>query len=287
MNTFALADSIGFFCGFLMATLGACFGSFAALIIWRLPRGHSIVTPRSFCPACQKPLRVLHNIPIISFIFLRGRCHFCHAPIGLRTLVIEIIFSIALLSLYLKFGFHPAMVERFCFVFILVCLLYIDIDTFSLPYSLLFALILLGIVSSAYFFFNENAYRAPSESLLSTLMVIRKTSFSLLDRVWGALIGGGFLAAVNLLGTWLLRKSGRLLDTQWAMGWGDPILLFGIGMIVGLSHLVMVIFLAGAIGTLAGVVMNFFDRQKHADIAEGAIPFGPFLAIAALYTYLF
>lgn len=202
--------------------------------------------------------------------------------------------AMAMVALYLKFGLQPALIERFVLVFLLVCLAYIDMDTFSLPLNLLFVLIGFGIIFTIYFWLNPSLYRAPTGGFLSTILAFNTSSiFSASDRIFGALIGGAFFSVINLLATPLLRKTGRLEKTQWAMGWGDPLLCTGIGLYVGASHLLMVIFLAGVLGTIAGIVLTTVNRRetinekRDEDIARGAIPFGPFLAIAALYTYLF
>lgn len=277
--------------GCLMAVLGACLGSFAAVVIFRMPRGQSIITPRSYCPACTKQLKVWHNIPVLSWLILRGKCAYCRSSIGLRNLVIELIFSLCLLALYIKFGFGMALTERFIFVFLLVCLAYVDLDTFTLPYSLLFWLVILGMVSSVIYFVNPSLYLGPSQEIsLLKLMVFRQSFvFSLSDRLWGAAIGLLLLSSINLLATFFLRRSGRLTKDQWAMGWGDPLLAMAIGIFVGLSHLVLVIFLASALGSVCGLACHFLTSKQpvDADLPTGALPYGPFLAIAAIYVYLF
>src|SRR5580704_9885531 len=149
----------------IMAALGACFGSFAALIIFRLPRGEPIALSRSRCFSCMKQLRVWHNIPLLSWVILRGRCGYCHAFIGWRSLIIEFIFSICLLALYIKFGIGMALIERFFFVFLLVCLAYIDLDTYSLPYSLLWWLLGLGLVSTFIYSISPSRYFIPHEKV--------------------------------------------------------------------------------------------------------------------------
>ena len=92
--------------------LGACFGSFAGVIISRWPQGLSIITPRSFCHSCKKPLKPWHNLPILSWIVLRGKCAFCAHPYGMRNLVLEILFGLAFIAIYAKYGVSFIALEK-------------------------------------------------------------------------------------------------------------------------------------------------------------------------------
>lgn len=250
-------------------------GSFAGVVIDRIPRGLSIVYPPSSCNACHKKLRIWHNIPIISCLALRCRCHFCGSYYGKRSLMLEIIFALSLLALYSKYGFSFALVENSLLVLVLVCLAYIDLDTFSLPHSLLLALYLIGILSGLIYYLYPDLY-------------LRNDVFSLVDRLLGCVAGGLGFAVVNIIATYILRRSKRLSAEQWAMGWGDPVLLAGIGLLVGASKLIMVVLLASLVGSIVGIIGKYRNQeQPHPDIADGAIPYGPFLALAAIYVYLF
>jgi leader peptidase (prepilin peptidase)/N-methyltransferase len=275
----------------VMAALGASFGSFATAIIYRLPKGLSIITPRSYCDVCGRQLKVWHNIPICSFIILRGKCFYCHSSIGIRSTVIEIILALCSVGLYLKFGLGMALCERFFFVFFLICLSYIDIDTFLLPLSMLFFLFILGVFSTVAYAIYPELYISPHEvpRFLNVMVFNYTHGFSLRDRIFGALLGVLMLAAINVAMTFLLRKSGRLSPLQWAMGWGDPLLVMTIGLIVGFSHLILVLFLASLAGSITGLISQFIPHNKPIDndIAPQALPYGPFLAIAAIYVYLF
>lgn len=274
----------------LLFLLGACFGSFAGVIISRWPLGISIVSPRSFCTSCQQPLKIWHNIPIISWLLLGGRCAFCRSSYGIRPLILELLCALCLTALYVKYGFSVALVERYLLFFILLCLSYIDIDTFCLPHSLLGILLAVGGISSVvYYMWPELWFEYQKSSYVNVLIFSHNSFFSLNDRILGLL--GGFLsfAGVNVIATAILRKTQRLLAHQWAMGWGDPILLAGIGFFVGISHLLLVIFLASALGALVGIVQKMMGQHpdKADDIADGALPYGPFLALAGIYVYLF
>lgn len=277
--------------GIMVAFLGACLGSFAGVIIYRWPLGKSIVTPRSFCGACEKTLKPWHNIPLISWLYLGGRCAYCHARFGLRLLVLELFFFMCAFALYQKTGLSITTLDKFGFCFLLICLAYIDLDTFYLPLSLLGALVVWGTLFSVVYYFYPSLYRAPSSplSLLSSLLLTKQQAFSLSDRLWGALAGLGFFSLINALGSLILRRARRIGAHQWAMGWGDPVLLMAIGLSVGLSRLLLVIFIASFLGSLVGIALRLFDKMplKVEGVTEGGVPYGPFLAIAAIYVYLF
>lgn len=277
--------------GILVAFLGACFGSFAGAIIYRWPLGISIVKPQSFCNACKKNLKPWHNLPIVSWLILRGRCAYCRTPIGLRPLVLELFFLMCAYALYLKTGLSITLLDRFGFCFLLICLAYIDIDTFYLPLSLLGALIAWGGLFTLIYYWKPSLYIAPSPpfSLFSLLVFGKGSAFSLSDRLWGAALGLSFFSLVNLVASFILRRLGRLSAQQWAMGWGDPLLLMAIGLSVGLGRLLLVIFIASFLGSVAGIIMRIFDKTASPveGVTEGGIPYGPFLAIAGIYVYLF
>lgn len=283
-------ESFPFLFTFIVAGLGACFGSFAALIIYRLPQGISIVSPSSYCGSCKKGIKPWHNIPIFSWLMLRGKCAYCQRPFGQRTLVLEIVFMLCALVIYRQVGFGISFVEKFGFAFLLICLAYIDLDTYYLPLSLLLALLCWGVIFTVIYSIDPYLYRLPSEpaALLKLMVFGKKAAFSLSDRLGGAALGLAFLSLINAIATLIFRRIGRLKAEQWAMGWGDPLLLMGIGLFVGQSHLLLVIFLASLLGSVVGIVLRIFSNVKNLpeDIAAGALPYGPFLAIAGIYTYL-
>jgi leader peptidase (prepilin peptidase)/N-methyltransferase len=275
---------------FFVGIFGACIGSFAALIIYRWPRDISIVRPSSHCSVCEKKIKAWHNIPIFSWLFLRGRCAYCRNFYGFRALIIEIIFMLAAWALYVKFGLSLALVEKFGMTFLLICLAYIDLDTYTLPLSMLGLLILWGFLFSFLYYYNPHAYVPMGEALGVLKYLVLKIPRGLLaDRLLGGGIGLLFFSLVNLCATWLFRHSKKLNAQQWAMGWGDPLLLMALGLFVGLTHLVLVIFLASVAGSLIGLanLLGTTPPQVDEDIAPGALPYGPFLALAALYVYLF
>jgi leader peptidase (prepilin peptidase)/N-methyltransferase len=274
-----------------MTFLGACFGSFAGVIIYRIPEGLSIVLPQSFCSSCKLRLKPWHNIPIFSWLFLRGRCAYCQESLGIRHLIVEVLFALCLLALYIQAGLSLTLIEKFGFCFLLISLAYIDLDTYYLPLNLLFILCLWGLFFSFIYYFYPESFRPSSEpfSFLRNMVLKPFGAFSLSDRLYGALAGLLSFSLINVAASLFLRRSNRLSKEQWAMGWGDPLLLMAIGLFVGLSHLLVVIFVASFLGSVVGIVLKLSGRvaaTSH-EIAHDAVPFGPFLAIAAIYVYVF
>lgn len=273
-----------------LACLGACIGSFAALVIERLPKESSIVYPFSHCSSCNNSLSWWQKIPILSWLILGGACYYCHKSIGLRLIIIECIFLFFLPALYLKYGFSIAMIEKIPFFFLLICISYIDIDTFYIPISLLILLIIWAVlVMVVYHLFpGEFVAITSKNSLLEFLVFKRAKEYSIVNQIAGGALGLTVFSVINLSVSSILRKLNRLAHNQWAMGWGDPLLVMAIGLFVGASHLFLVIFLASFTGAIVGIISNILWQQNHnhQDIPNNAMPFGPFLALAAIYVYL-
>ena len=196
---------------------------------------------------------------------------------------------LAALALYVKFGLSFALLEKFGFIFLLVCLAYINLDNYFLPLSMLGLLALWGILFTVFYYFFPNYYIPIGKTAgLLKYLVLKIPCKLLCDRLLGGVAGLLFFSFINLSATLVLRASKRLTPKQWAMGWGDPLLLMSIGLFVGLTNLVLVIFLASVAGSLAGIVLkNKAPKHQNRDIALGALPYGPFLALAAIYVYLF
>jgi leader peptidase (prepilin peptidase)/N-methyltransferase len=269
---------------------GACLGSFAAVIIYRVSANINWVHRPSFCEQCQKVIPFLENIPIFSFIILRGHCSSCRHFIGWRLLIIEIIFALSFACLYVKYGISLAFLDRVLLFFLLVVISYIDMDSFVLPLGLLLLIIGLGVASTVGCYFFPQLY-PPIDHFDSWIgfMVLPKLTSIVNDRLLGAIFLCVVLLLINLIFTWIFRATKRISNQQWAMGFGDPLLAFGLGLFVGLSHSFMLLFLASFFGSLVGIAAQLCRglwMTGDKDIPTGAIPFGPFLSLAAIYIYL-
>jgi leader peptidase (prepilin peptidase)/N-methyltransferase len=231
--------------------VGSCVGSFLNVVIYRLPAGLSLVSPGSRCPHCETPVRFYDNIPILSWLILRGRCRSCKAAIALRYPSVELITGLLAWFTWLKFGLSWACLVNFIFIATLVAVTFIDLDHRIIP----------DVIS------------LPGIPLFFLAGLLLPTP-SLRDALIGVLVGGGSLLAVAW-GYYLLRK-------QEGMGGGDIKLLAMMGGFIGWQGVLFTIFAASATGTLVGVGAMF----KAGKGMRLAIPFGPFLALGAVL-YIF
>ncbi|UXR64643.1 prepilin peptidase [Bdellovibrio bacteriovorus] len=235
----------------LFFVLGAIFGSFGNVIIYRLPREESIVKPRSYCYSCKTPVKWYDNIPIFSWFILRGRCRKCHAKFSFRYPLVEIITAVLFALSYHYAGLSWTLLEYLIFVFGLVVCTFIDIDHMILPDEFTLSGIVIGLVGAAL-----NPQR------------------EFLDALFGVLMGGGFL--------WGMAYVYYLLTKNEGMGGGDIKLLAWIGAILGWKAIPFVIMSSAVIGSVIGLIAA---RKQKAGL-KTVIPFGPYLALGAVL-YLF
>ncbi len=230
--------------GYYMAffALGAILGSFFNMLIYRLPRNISIVAPRSFCPHCGKQLKWWHNIPIVSYLLLGGKCYYCKSPIGVRYLLVEIITALTLVLLYAKFGLTEKMLWASLFLLPLIPAAFIDLEHYILPDSATIGTLVWGLISS----------------------VGHISPVSIKASVIGALVCGGAFLAVAFL-----SKGG--------MGLGDVKLAASFGANFGLKVGVTSLFVSVLLGALVGIALMLLRKKGRKD----RIPFGPFMVLGA------
>lgn len=231
------------------AILGACFGSFSNVLIYRLPRNLSVVGPRSYCPACKKTVAWYDNLPLLSWVLLRGRCRHCAEPISPRYLILEVGGVLcALLGLW-RFGFTAQGIGAAFYLLLLLNIAVIDWQHMIIPHTLTIAGMLLGL---AFSFFTP---LGPVDSLL------------------GLALGAGIILAVSY--------GYKLLRGVIGMGGGDVMLMGMVGAFQGIWAVPAVLFGGALMGTLYVVVFNRGKVQ-----GESKLPFGTFLAAAALAVLL-
>ncbi len=239
------------FLAILAFVFGAMIGSFLNVCIWRIPEGKSIVFPASHCPRCDKSIRPYDNIPVLSWLILRGRCRDCGEPISPRYPLVEILTALLSWAIFWKYGLSLEYLAAFLFAAALVVITFIDFDHQIIPD----VISLPGI---------------PVFFLLSVFVM----DLSFFDSLLGVLIGGGFL--------YLIAVGYELLTKREGMGGGDIKLLAMIGAFLGWKSLFFVVFMSSILGALVGVVLIAIKGKDM----KYAVPFGPFLSIAAVM-YLF
>jgi leader peptidase (prepilin peptidase)/N-methyltransferase len=228
--------------------LGLSFGSFANVCIHRLPRNESVMSPRSRCTTCNTPIAVRDNIPLFSYLLLKGRCRQCAAAIPVRYPVVEAVTALLILSGFVKFGVSWKF-AIFCVVGpALVIITAIDIKHKRIPDIIILPGIVFGLAAGSYL-------------------------VGLKDSSTGLLVGGGtFLLTSEVY----YRIRGRV-----GMGGGDIKFIAAVGALLGWQQVLLVIFLSALAGSLVGLVGL---ATKKINVMS-QIPFGPFLAGGTLVAY--
>jgi leader peptidase (prepilin peptidase)/N-methyltransferase len=282
---------------------GLCFGSFLNVCIYRLPRGKSVVAPRSACPNCGNPIPLYHNVPVLSWLLLRGKCRSCQAPISPRYLLIELLTGAMFLACYLHFGPTLAMLKCSVLGFLLLGLIFTDAETKLLPDAMTLPGIALGIAFSLFVPVNDLASRI-MPGLVSVGMrgEISWRLWSLADSLLGAAVGASFLYGAAAI---YLRARGAE-----GMGFGDVKLMAMIGAFLGTKLTVLTIFAASLAGSLFGIgtVLAVWMKRRRRIEARGTstvearrrawtsarlalryyeMPFGVFLGSMALVSFFF
>ena len=231
--------------------MGLCIGSFLNVCIYRLPESKSIVHPRSMCPNCDTLIPFYDNIPLFSYLWLKGQCRRCKVKISMRYPMVELLGGLVALGTYLRFGLTIETLIYYVFIAALLVVTFIDLDHRIIPDVI--TLPGIPICFAASFALPDITYK---------------------DALLGILIGGGSLFLVAWVYTILTKKEG--------MGGGDIKLLAMMGAIVGWQGVLFTIFVASLVGTLAGFAVMLQSRKGM----KLAVPFGPFLSIGSI-TYIF
>ncbi|WP_008319350.1 prepilin peptidase [Leptolyngbya sp. PCC 6406] len=242
---------------FLMFWVGAAVGSFLNVVVYRIPAGLSLLHPPSHCPKCHHRLQAHDNVPILGWLWLRGRCRYCRTAISVRYPLVEALTGGLFLTAFLQFGLSLETLAAWLLISWLLALAFIDLDTFTLPNSL-------------------------TQSGLGVGLIAQVILLHPLNEGWGTTaeaLMGGIVGAV--LGIWIfdgLVFFGAILLGQPAMGGGDGKLAALLGAWLGWQGMVLSGFLACALGAFFGggaIALGLLSRRDP-------IPFGPFLSVAAL-----
>ncbi len=234
---------------------GAIIGSFLNVCVYRLPLGRSIVTPPSHCPFCGKRVRWFDNVPILSYIILRGKCRDCARGIPVRYPLVELLSAFSGVGLFMFYREYPLFIFYWVFVLSLITVTFIDIETQEIPDIITLPGILIGLVF----------YTALDPAGTGAWLGAFKDSFL------GILAGGGSMFLLGFLGEKMFRRE--------ALGGGDVKLMAMIGAFTGWQLVVLTFFLAPIFGLGAGIFMKV---RFGSDI----IPYGPYLALASVVSLL-
>jgi leader peptidase (prepilin peptidase)/N-methyltransferase len=237
----------------LFALLGLAIGSFLNVCIDRLPRNESIVLPPSHCEACQHKLAAKDNIPVFSYLRLRGRCRYCQASVPRRLFWVELATGVVFALLAWHYGLSPALGIMAFYACLFIIIFVIDLEH--------------GLI------LNKVAYPGMVVVFLLALYPWPWLNQSIVMRVAYAALGGAIGFAIFLL---------IAIVSRGGMGWGDVKLAALIGLATGFPLVFLAIIMAAILGGIVAVALLITKKRKR----RQTIPFGPFLAVAAMVTLL-
>ncbi|WP_228198000.1 prepilin peptidase [Poseidonibacter antarcticus] len=238
---------------------GAVIGSFLNVLILRLPEHKSIVTPRSACPSCNHIIAWYYNIPLFSYIFLKGSCAYCKEKISLQYFIVELLSASLTLALFLKLGISNEFYFMCLLIYVCITLSFIDFKYKAVPDYLLLIVLILSFFASSY---------------------------SFLDSIKNAFLFSGAFVLLNFVITFYIQniKSRVLknedLKTQEALGDGDIPIIATIAVILGIKAGLIAIFLAAIFAIIPSIYSNIIKKDIQT-------PFIPYLVLGMLSTYFF
>jgi leader peptidase (prepilin peptidase) / N-methyltransferase len=251
MHIFTIVASL------IVFALGASIGSFINVVVYRLPAGLSILWPPSRCPHCLNQLKPYDNIPVLGWLWLKGRCRYCKSKISIRYPVVEAVTGFVFVLVFLVFQFSPLTIGYWIFCSWLLTLSLIDLDTMTLPNPLTRSGLVLGIIFQMILGYLWEA------SWVGTVN-------HLIMAIVGAVLGIWLFDAITIIGSIVFGKT--------AMGGGDAKLASMMGAWMGWKYLLLASFLACVVGVLVGGGGMILSQRKWGQ----KIPFGPFLAMGSL-----
>lgn len=298
-----LRDSVDPVLASAIFVLGLAFGSFLNVCIYRLPLGLSVVRPGSACPHCKRPIAFYDNIPVLSWLILKGRCRNCQAGISPRYLLVEVLTGLLFVACYWHFGWTLSTLKYCVFSFLLLGLIFTDAETKLLPDKMTLPGLALGVLFSMIVPVNDLASQfLPGIMNLPFSGNISAQIVSLLDSLLGAIVGASFIYGAGAIYLRWRKTEG--------MGFGDVKLMAMVGAFLGMKLTVFTIFTASLAGSLFGLAtvlvvwlkrtQRFMKRLANAQAARRRawqsaqvvyrnyqMPFGVFLGSMAMFAFFF
>ncbi|MCS6873410.1 MAG: prepilin peptidase [Pyrinomonadaceae bacterium] len=259
----------------LFFILGAIIGSFLNVVIHRVPRKESTL-PKSHCPECKTPIKPYDNVPILSWLLLKGKCRYCKKQIPIRYPFVEILTALLFTISFWKIGFNLFLPVALLFIAATIALIFIDAEHMLLPNVITYPMLFFALVSRITFaLIFEKSFFSDLNHFPSTLMKDYPIWLaSLTSAIFGAFVGGGFL--------WVVGKIWEILRKMEAMGLGDVKMMAAVGALLGWQLTLLAIF----IGAFTGALVGIFVAQKHGTL-QAKIPFGVFLGFGSIVSLLF
>ena len=236
----------------LFIILGGIWGSFSNVCIYRLPENQGIIAGRSFCPSCKNKIQWFDNIPILSFVLLKGKCRHCKNIISLQYLIVELISSVSFVTIYYFFGLTFTTLLLLILSVFFIIIFFIDLKHFIIPNVLTFPLMIIGFIKS----FDPN---------------LNQTIF---PNYINSLIGGLFGYSI----IWLIIFIYKKIRNKEGMGLGDAKLLAVVGFWFGWVSIPFVIFISSAVALIL-VIPSLINQSRK---MSSEIPFGPYIIIGCI-----
>lgn len=238
--------------GIFFFLFGLAIGSFLNVVIYRLPEKKSLFYPPSHCPSCEDKIKWYHNIPLISYLVLRGKCAYCGNPISIIYPIVELLTGLLTLTVFLIYGYSLETIRLWIFVWALIPVIFIDLEHFIIPDKISFFIIIAGLIF------------ASTRGLHNLLYYF----------ISGISASGGFLL-FGFLMNFILKKE--------ALGLGDVKLMGGIGVFLGVKGVIFTAF----VGSVLGIIISIPYLLVKGKVLSVQIPFGPFLSSAAIIYVLY
>jgi leader peptidase (prepilin peptidase)/N-methyltransferase len=249
--------------------VGAMVGSFLNVCVYRLPKGESVVHPRSRCPKCEKSIVWYDNIPMVSWLMLGAKCRHCKTPISWQYPLVEAITAALFAGVYIRFDFTIASPIYMLLAASLVLVTFVDLTDWTIPNEVTFPGIPLGFACALLAMFVPG----------TNLMILGPPNVPIFSSLLGALIGGGIL--------YLLDKGALMVLGKRGMGFGDVKLIAMLGAFFGWPAVLMIIAIAAFAGAILGYGLILLQRSKGEEETAHYIPFGPYLSFGGVVVMFF
>jgi leader peptidase (prepilin peptidase)/N-methyltransferase len=235
----------------LIFILGLIVGSFSNVCIYRIPKNESIIYPASHCPKCRSKIKPVDNIPLLSYILLKGRCRNCKSKISIQYPIVELLTGLTYLIIYLTYGLSIQSLIYIILSSALIIIAFIDLNEQIVPDVISLPGIVIGFILSFF---------VPYISFVNSAL--------------GVFVGGGIILIIGTVGSVIFKKE--------AMGGGDVKLAAMIGAFLGWRYITISLFLGFFLGALAGIFLIMSKIKSR----EDAVPFGPFIVLGSFITLL-
>ncbi len=265
LSSFETATGLPEIFGYIFIFLfGSAVGSFLNVVIHRVPNEESIIFPNSACPKCNNSIKPYDNIPILSWLILKGKCRHCKNTISPRYPAVELLSALLFVLVFWQIGFNAFLPVNLVFVSSLVALIFIDAENMILPNLITYPLLVFALLVRLIFplFLNASYFSDLTVFPLNEMTGYPLWLVSLTGAILGGLVGGGSL--------WLVGEIWKRLRGIDAMGLGDVKMMFAVGALLGWHLTLLTIFLGALTGAVAGILM--ISRQKEKDF-QAQIPF--------------